>query len=364
MRSESQEPAWPDPAPAAPAAPAAPTAPAARTTIVICAYTLDRWADLDRAVRSALRQSAPASEVILVVDHHADLARRARGTWPGVRVAESRGPRGLSGARNTGVDEASGDIVAFLDDDAEADFNWLAELVAPYADDRVVATGGHAEAAWDTGRPSWFPPEFDWVVGCSYVGLPRTRAVVRNPIGSTMSLRRGPVLEAGGFSSEVGRIGTTPTGGEETELCIRIQRLRPGSQVVLVPTARVRHRVPAARATFRYFRSRCFQEGRSKARIAMLEGAGAALASERAYSTRTLPAAVARGVRDALRGQGSGLGRAAAVLAGLALTTAGYLAGRIEAARPVATSADLERGQAGDPRHEGAARGIRPGEPG
>jgi hypothetical protein len=304
------------------------------SSVVICAYTLDRWADIERALASVRAQAAPPLEVILVVDHNAELAGRARSTWAGVRVVESRGPQGLSGARNTGVEEAIGEIVAFLDDDAQADLAWLAELVAPYEDEAVVATGGYAEAAWDTGRPAWFPPEFDWVVGCSYVGLPRTRARVRNPIGATMSFRREAILEAGGFHADVGRVGTTPTGGEETELCIRIQRLRPDAQVVLVPGARVRHRVPASRATFAYFRSRCFQEGRSKARIAMLEGAGAALASERRYSTRTLPAGVLHGLGEAVRGRPSGLARAAAIAAGLALTAAGYVAGRARGGRP------------------------------
>jgi cellulose synthase/poly-beta-1,6-N-acetylglucosamine synthase-like glycosyltransferase len=303
---------------------------AARTSVVICAYTLDRWADLDRAVASAQAQSAPAAEIILVTDHNAELAQRARAAWPLIRITESRGIRGLSGARNTGVEDAAGELVAFLDDDAAADPGWLAALVSPYSDGRVVATGGHAEAAWDAGRPAWFPPEFDWVVGCSYVGLPRERARVRNPIGSTMSFLRAAVLDVGGFSSEVGRIGTQPTGGEETELCIRIQRVRPDARVILVPSARVRHRVPAARGTLRYFAARCFQEGRSKARIAVLEGSRAALASERTYATRTLPAAIVRGLGDGLRGRLDGVARAAAVVAGLALTTAGYVVGRIQ----------------------------------
>ncbi len=307
---------------------------ASRTSIVICAYTELRWADIGRAIESARTQTAPPLELILVIDHNEALARRARAAWPDITIVDSSGPRGLSGARNTGVEAAAGEIVAFLDDDATAAPEWLAELVSPYDHAAVVATGGYAEAAWDAGRPGWFPPEFDWVVGCSYVGLPRGRARVRNPIGSTMSFRRAAVLEAGGFHADVGRVGTQPTGGEETELCIRIRRLHPEAGVIHVPAARIRHRVPAARGTFAYFRSRCFQEGRSKARIAALEGAGAALSSERSYTTTTLPAAVARGILDALRGRPEGLARAAAVVVGLGMTTAGYVAGRVAGASP------------------------------
>jgi hypothetical protein len=74
------------------------------------------------------------------------------------------------------------------------------------------------------------PEEFDWVVGCSYRGLPAGEALIRNPIGSSMSLRRQAAVEAGGFRPEVGRVGTFPVGCEETELAIRLRRLLPWSR--------------------------------------------------------------------------------------------------------------------------------------
>jgi glycosyltransferase involved in cell wall biosynthesis len=296
---------------------------------IVCAYTLDRWADLSAAVDSIRAQRPAPAELIVVVDHNDDLARRVAQTWPDLRVEASGGPPGLSGARNTGVDAARGDIVAFLDDDARAEPGWLAALVQPYRDDRVVATGGWAVAAWDGGRPGWFPAEFDWVVGCSHLGLPTEVSAVRNPIGCNMSFRRAAVLAAGGFRPEVGRVGGFPVGGEETELCIRIRRSRPDDTVVLVPGARVRHRVPSRRATWAYFRARCYQEGRSKALISKLAGAGPALASERRYTARVLPAGVLRGLAATARGDVSGLRRAITIVAGLAVTTSGFVAARI-----------------------------------
>ena len=97
---------------------------------------------------------------------------------------------------------------------------------------------------------------------------------------------------------------------------------------MFVPLARVRHRVPEERSTWAYFRSRCYQEGRSKAFISRVAGRTAALASERSYATRTLPAGVIRGLREALHGRLAGLARSAAIVTGLAITTAGYVAGR------------------------------------
>ena len=89
------------------------------------------------------------------------------------------------------------------------------------------------------------------------------------------------------------------------------------------------HKVPAVRATFAYFRSRCYAEGLSKALVTQSVGAGDGLASERAHALKALPLGALRGVGDALRGDLSGLGRAGAIVVGLALTTWGYVVGSL-----------------------------------
>lgn len=314
--------------------------------MVVCAYTLDRWATTTGAIRSAMAQVPPAGEIILVVDHNPALYERARLELPGVAVVESTGTRGLSGARNTGLDLATGDFVLFLDDDAEADAGWLAGLIAPYADDHVVGTGGRVLAVWDRGRPRWMPEEFDWVVGCSYRGLPTIEAPIRNPIGCSMSFRRDAAREAGGFRSGIGRVGSVLTGGEETDLAIRIRRRRPDSRILYEPTSTVRHHLPAGRARWAYFRSRCYHEGRSKAVLARLEGTSRGLSSERSYATRVLPAGVLRNLGELVRGDWGGAQRAAAIVAGLAITTIGYIAGRLFDRGPLAETVPLAQPRA------------------
>jgi hypothetical protein len=89
----------------------------------------------------------------------------------------------------------------------------------------------------------------------------------------------------------------------------------------------VYHRVPAARTSWRYFAARCFNEGISKALVAQRTGVGRGLSSERSYTLRTLPLAVARGLADGLAGEAAGLLRATAVVVGLSLTTLGFLTG-------------------------------------
>lgn len=298
--------------------------------MVICAYTERRWEDLSAAVQSALEQTERPLEVIVVCDHNGELLARVRAEMPSVLALANEERRGLSGARNTGVRAASGEIVAFLDDDATAAPDWLERLLEPYQDDRVMGVGGAVEPLWPSARPSLFPAEFDWVVGCSYRGLPTRRSPVRNPIGANMSLRREVFATVGGFLTDVGRVGTWPLGCEETELCIRVRRRIPRSVIVYEPRARVRHRVTDERLRWRYFGARCYSEGLSKAVVARHAGSHDGLASERSYATRTLPRGVARGLADAaLRGDGAGLGRAGAIVAGLGITTLGYAVGRL-----------------------------------
>jgi glycosyltransferase involved in cell wall biosynthesis len=298
-------------------------------SVVVCAYTMARWDLVGRALRSVRSQTRPALEILLVVDHCPELLARAPELCEGVRVLPNAGAVGLSGARNTGVAAARGKVVAFLDDDAAAAPDWLERLVRPYDDPRVVGVGGQVTAEWEGGRPAWFPQEFNWVVGCSYVGQPTVASVVRNPIGANMSFRRDPVVAVGGFSAEVGRVGTRPAGCEETELSIRVVRRDPTSSIVLEPRAVVRHHVPEDRSRWAYFWRRCWAEGVSKASVSRLTDPRSALSSERSYTLRTLPRGAARGIGDAVRHRGSGgAARALAIGAGLAITAAGYATGR------------------------------------
>jgi GT2 family glycosyltransferase len=302
--------------------------------VVVCTYDEERWGALCTALASLCAQTAPPDEVLVVVDHNPALLERLRGAEPAARCLANDHRRGLSGARNTGIEATGAALVAFLDDDAVAEPRWLECLRAPFADPSVIVSGGWVEPLWEAPPPAWLPREFLWIVGCSYRGLPGRRTDVRNVFGGNMLARRAAVAESGGFAEDIGRVGTIPLGAEETELCIRLRQRRPAARIVFEPAARIDHLVPAARCTFAYFRRRCFHEGVAKAVLTGHVGRGDGLATERTYVTRTLPAGALRGLRDALlRGDAAGAGRAAAILAGSVAAAAGYARASLRAAR-------------------------------
>jgi hypothetical protein len=302
-------------------------------SVIVCAYTLQRWEALREGIASIAHQTQPPLETILVIDHNPELLEQARLTFPNVSVVSNDVTRGASYCRNIGVELASGEILAFLDDDAIADETWLEELTRSYSDPEVIGTGGMPRPRWESGRvPRWLPLEFYWTVGCGYRGLPTEVAPVRNPIGATMSFRKAVFDRIGGFSTSLGPTMATPNphgGGEETELAIRALRAFPGTAVLHIPDAGAEHVVPADRTSWRYFRSRCWLEGQAKALLTDRVGSTDGLTSERTYMLKTLPTGVLHGLRDAARGDLAGLQRAGAIVAGLAITAAGYLQARL-----------------------------------
>lgn len=302
-------------------------------TVIVCAYSDQRWDQTRSAVESVLAQRPAPAQVVLVVDHNPGLAARARRDLRCVTVLENDGPPGLSGARNTGLRAAAEPVTVFLDDDAEARPGWLAALVQPYERPEVVATGGSVHPRWPGSRPRWLPPTFDWVVGCSYLGLPETAGVVRNPIGANMSMQTRLALDAGGFDAGVGRVGNRPRGCEETELAIRLTARHSGSTVIYVPVAAVDHHVTRERLTMSYFLRRCWHEGMSKADVVRIAGAKAGLERERRHAAAVIPASLLRDLRSAAAGDAAGFARIGVATAGLAAAAAGYLAGRARPAR-------------------------------
>ena len=141
-------------------------------SVIICSYTEQRWTDLVEAIESVKQQTRPVLEVVVAIDHNPVLLERLRTRFPEIVAVENHYEKGASGSRNCGAAVARGEILAFLDDDAVAEPDWVEKLCQGYTHDRIIGVGGKITPLWSEKRPAWFPEEFNWVIGATYRGMP------------------------------------------------------------------------------------------------------------------------------------------------------------------------------------------------
>ncbi|MFB6164273.1 MAG: glucosyl-dolichyl phosphate glucuronosyltransferase [Haloarculaceae archaeon] len=238
-----------------------------RVSVVLCAHTLDRYDAVTDATESVLAQTHDDTELVFVSDGNERLAERFEADYGGrsdVVIHCNDENVGLLESRNRGAELATGDVVAFVDDDAVAATDWLERLVAVYEDRDVPAAGGTMVPEWVAGRPSFLPEEFYFLVGVTQRGFADGPGEVRNTFGSNISFRRDVFLDLGGFDANIGgRQGDENLQGGETELCARLQS-EYGHGVYYVPEAEVAHKVFEYRTDPVWLIDRAFWQGYSK----------------------------------------------------------------------------------------------------
>ncbi|WEL21112.1 glucosyl-dolichyl phosphate glucuronosyltransferase [Halorhabdus sp. BNX81] len=249
-----------------------------RVSVVLCIHTLDRYDDFTEAVESVRAQTYDDVELVLVSDGSDAVFEQFRTDFGEdddatlVKLAENRG---LLEARNAGAEAASGDVVAFLDDDAIAAPDWIERLVAGYEKRDAIAVGGKMTPEWVAGKPDFLPAEFYWLVGVTHRGFGPdgdmdAAGEVRNTFGSNISFRRDVFLELGGFDTNIGgRQGDANLQGGETELCARL-REEYTEGVWYVPEAEVAHKVFEYRTEISWLLDRAFWQGYSKRAMEVL----------------------------------------------------------------------------------------------
>ena len=293
-------------------------------SVVICAYTLQRRELLERAVASVQNQTLAPEQIIVCIDHNPDMAAAAGRSWEDdgeVTVVENHYPGRLGSARNTAVELATADVVAFLDDDAEAPADWLERIAAVYTSEPLAqAVGGGPRPRYESSRPSWFPLEFDWVFGCVYRGLPPERGHYDRLIGACMSARRSAILTVGGFHSD---------NHDDMDLSHRLTHTYGINAVVYDPSIEVAHFVPSDRLSWDYFWHRCFDVNRGKVLAFQdMEEAGNQR-SDVAFVCRFLKSYLPGYLRSPATG---GWLRALAAVAGIGLAALGNARGRLDLA--------------------------------
>jgi glycosyltransferase involved in cell wall biosynthesis len=244
-----------------------------RVSVVLCTYDAALFSEFCDAADSVLAQTYSPVELVVVVDGTPDLAERVRERYEShenVVIHLNDENQGLLRSRNTGAALAAGDVVAFIDDDARADPEWVAELVAVYEREDALAVGGKMMPEWVAGTPDFLPAEFYWLVGVTHRGYASGPGEVRNTFGSNISFRRAVFCDLDGFDPSIGgRTGDANLQGGETELCARLER-DYGTGVYYTPEARVAHKVFEYRTEPRWLADRAFWQGYSKRAMSQL----------------------------------------------------------------------------------------------
>jgi glycosyltransferase involved in cell wall biosynthesis len=290
---------------------------------------MKRLQDTIDAIDSILKQTYSNIEIIVAVDHNKELMKILKQKFPEkVLFAFNSTARGLSETRNEGVRKSTGDIIAFIDDDAIADKRWIESLVSNYTDSNVLGVGGKLIPLWKKKRPIWFPEELDWIVGCTYKGHPEVKVEVRNVIGCNMSFRREVFSRIGYFNSKIGRLDNIPlTTGEDTEYCIRLRTTFPNGNILFDPYATAYHKVDEKRESIKYVLKRSYGEGITKSIINKSTDKGKILKTENTYLMHLLLKSIPQyiGKSFLLKNSSQNVSRALILSMAIIATGLGYL---------------------------------------
>jgi glycosyltransferase involved in cell wall biosynthesis len=265
-------------------------------SVVICTH--NRADYLGDALRSVLLQDFPGDryETLVVDNASTDDTRNVVSAFEGMngRIMHYLydAEPGLSHARNTGAQVATGKIIAYIDDDAIAQPDWLAQLEQVFLESPVqtAIVGGGVDLLWENGaRPKWLPVEVEpYLASTAHLGqLPRELQPNSYPVGCNFVIRSETLASVGYFLTPLGRRGNQLQSNEEVEICHRVWAT--GDKILYAPNARVLHRVPEYRATKKYILRRAYWQGRSDA-----------IMQHQSWSRAMAGKAVIAGSRDAL----------------------------------------------------------------
>jgi len=241
--------------------------------VSVVVATLDRCNYLRSCLAALAAQTAgfESFEVIVVdngsTDATPEVVRDFCGQGRNVSCVREERP-GLSAARNTGVRKSRAEIVAFTDDDAVPDPQWVERIAARYEmlGDEVAVLGGEVRPIWEAPRPDWLTNELLRPLSAGLLWSPTAR-LLRNEewlVEVNIAYRKSRLLEFGGFAEELGRVGDTLLSSEG---CVNMLMARAGLHAYYDPNILVGHHIHASRLTRGWFRRRYFWQGVSMKRV-------------------------------------------------------------------------------------------------
>jgi glycosyltransferase involved in cell wall biosynthesis len=240
-----------------------------KVSVILCTY--NRSSSLLHALESIAVSQMPASfewQVLIVDNNSHDQTREVaeafcrRDTAHFRYVFESQ--QGKSYALNTGIAQSQGDVLAFTDDDVMVEPNWLQELTKPFEDPGWAGTGGRVYLPLDFFPPPWLGLDGPYSMGgilALFDPGPEPSAFSTPPIGANMAYRKEVFSKYGGFRTDLGPSPGRAIRYEDTEFGSRL--LKAGERIQYVPSAIVRHAVPAERVHKKYFLTYFYGYGRA-----------------------------------------------------------------------------------------------------
>lgn len=234
-------------------------------SVVITTYDLARYAEFRDCVDSVIEQSYDSYDIVLVTETEGvrDAVARDYGDEGCITIHHLTDGENLATARNAGARASTGDVVAFIDDDAIASSEWITELARGYVESGCDAVGGSADPYWLSQTGWYIPEEFWFLVGATHQGFPEEEGEVRNTFGCNISFRRDVFLNLGCFNTNLGKNHGHNLQSEETEFCARL-REETGNGLYYVPDARIKHKVYREQVSLKWLLDRAYWQGYSK----------------------------------------------------------------------------------------------------
>jgi glucosyl-dolichyl phosphate glucuronosyltransferase len=247
-----------------------------KITVILCTY--NRCRDLANVMQSLAASQLPASvewEVLVVdnnsIDQTRDVFNEVSARFPGKFRYVLESQPGKSFALNTGIREATGDVLAFTDDDVTVDPMWLQNLTSALNSTEWAGTGGRTLPAEPISFPRWMSPKLAGIL-CAHFDLgDAPLALDIPPYGVNMAFRRPLFEKYGGFRTDMGPspIRDIPRPNEDTEFGRRL--IAAGERLRYEPGAIVLHPVLKDRINREYFLAWWFDFGRAAIRESELK---------------------------------------------------------------------------------------------
>lgn len=291
--------------------------PAPRISVVVCADETTPFDGLLAALDSVLRDG-DVHEVLVVVDRAPRLRDDLRHRYDDLVVVDNTRTPGLAGSRDTGIESARGDVVAFLGADSSAHAGWAQAMAAPFDEVDVIAVVGRTEPTWPGTAASGLPDALLWAVDCTPRARPDGPVGLEDVSGPSVAFRRWDLLQVGGLASGADARRTTPRGAEFAELCLRLAADEPEARVVSTSSARVSRTVAAGETRWRSVAGAASDRGVAQSALRRSVGRDADTGTARRVTPGRLTAAAWRSL----------VGRRAGAWL-LAVAAVGLVAGRV-----------------------------------